>query len=65
MSDNARKDSPEQAEFRQYCRDWLQANKPAEPTVRLPLTPLEIMTQDQLTYLQAWQRSAYDERDSG
>ena len=60
MSDNSRKDSPEQAEFRQYCRDWLQANRPGEPTVRLPLTPLEIMTQDQLTYLQAWQRSAYD-----
>jgi alkylation response protein AidB-like acyl-CoA dehydrogenase len=52
-------DTPEQAEFRQYCRTWLQANKPGEPPVRLPLSPLEIMTREQLDYLQAWQKSAY------
>ena len=60
MSESARQDTQEQAEFRLYCRDWLQANKPAEPTVRLPLSPLEIMTEPQMTYLQAWQKSAYD-----
>ncbi len=60
MSDNASKDSPEQAEFRQYCRDWLHENRPAEPSVRLPQTALEIMTREQLDYLQAWQKSAYD-----
>jgi alkylation response protein AidB-like acyl-CoA dehydrogenase len=60
MSESAGNDSAEQAEFRQYCRDWLQDNKPAEPTVRLPLSPLEIMTEQQLSYLQAWQKSAYD-----
>jgi len=60
MSESAGKDSAEQAEFRQYCRDWLQDNKPAEPPVRLPLSPLEIMTEEQLSYLQAWQKSAYD-----
>lgn len=60
MSENAREDTPEQAEFRQFCRQWLQANKPAEPSVRLPLSPLEIMTEAQLSYLQAWQKSAYD-----
>ena len=59
MSEEASKDSPEQAEFRQYCRDWLKDNHPGEPPVRLPLTPLEIMTQEQLEYLQAWQLSAY------
>jgi len=53
-------DTPEQVEFRQYCRKWLQSNKPGEPPVRLPLSPLEIMTGAQLTYLQAWQKSAYD-----
>ena len=41
MSESAREDTPEQAEFRQYCREWLQANKPGEPPVRLPLSPLE------------------------
>ena len=60
MSDQARKDTPQQAEFRDYCRDWLQQNRPAEPPVRLPLSPLEIMTNEQLHYLQAWQKSAYD-----
>ena len=60
MSENSRKDSPEQASFREYCREWLAANKPGDPPVRLPQTPLEIMTEAQLEYLQAWQKSAYD-----
>ncbi len=60
MSDSARRDSPEQAEFRQYCKAWFKDNHPGEPKVRLPLSPLEIMTQEQLSYLQAWQKSAYD-----
>ena len=60
MSEGARKDTPEQAEFRQHCRDWLQSNTPGEPPVRLPLSALEIMTPEQLAYLQDWQKSAYD-----
>ena len=28
--------------------------------MRLPQTPLEIMTCEQLDYLQAWQKAAYD-----
>ena len=61
MSDSASKDSPEQAEFRQYCRSWLAANRPPDPTVRLPLSALEIMTTEQLSYLQAWHATT-DER---
>jgi hypothetical protein len=60
MSESAKKDSPEQAEFRAHCRDWLQANRPGEPPVRLPLSPLEIMTPGQMEYLQHWQQAAYD-----
>ncbi len=60
MAEAERKDTPEQAEFRQYCRDWLAENSPPETDVRLPLTPLEIMTTDQLHYLQDWQKKAYD-----
>ena len=60
MTEEARKDSDEQAAFRAYCREWLAANRPAEPDVRLPLTALEIMTREQLDYLQDWQKSAYD-----
>ncbi len=60
MSESERKDTPEQAEFRQYCRDWLAENAPPETDVRLPLSPLEIMFEDQLHYLQDWQKKAYD-----
>ena len=60
MSDSASKDNPEQAEFRQHCRDWLCDNTPAEPSFRLPISALEIMTEEQLTYLKDWQKSAYD-----
>jgi alkylation response protein AidB-like acyl-CoA dehydrogenase len=60
MSESASQDTPEQVAFRQHCRDWLQDNHPGEPTVRLPLSALEIMTPEQLSYLQGWQKSAYD-----
>lgn len=60
MSEQARKDTPEQAEFRAYCKTWLADNLPAKPPVRLPQSPLEIMTHEQLTYLCAWQKAAYD-----
>ncbi|MEH6588277.1 MAG: acyl-CoA dehydrogenase family protein [Halioglobus sp.] len=60
MTEARHTDTPEQAQFRQQAKAWLQDNCPAEPAVRLPLTPLEIMTQEQLTYLQAWQKAAYD-----
>ena len=60
MSESASKDSPEQAEFRQYCRTWLAANRPGDPSVRLPLSALEIMTTQQMAYLQSWQKVAYD-----
>ncbi|MBA6412005.1 acyl-CoA dehydrogenase family protein [Parahaliea sp. F7430] len=60
MSESSRNDTAEQAEFRQYCREWLAENKPSDPPVRLPQSALEIMTEPQLEYLQAWQKSAYE-----
>ena len=60
MSKSAREETAEQVAFRQYCRQWLKDNRPGAPPVRLPLSPLEIMTEAQLTYLQKWQKSAYD-----
>jgi alkylation response protein AidB-like acyl-CoA dehydrogenase len=60
MAEAQSKDTPEQAAFREKAKAWIAANRPAEPPVRLPLTPLEIMTQEQLSYLQAWQKDAYD-----
>ncbi|QFU76225.1 acyl-CoA dehydrogenase [Halioglobus maricola] len=60
MSDEQLKDTPEQAQFRADARAWLAENTPEPPTVRLPQSPLEIMTHEQLDYLQAWQKAAYD-----
>lgn len=60
MSQDDHTDTPEQAEFRARARAWLADNQPAEPPVRLPQTPLEIMTEPQLEYLQAWQKAAFD-----
>ena len=54
------KDTPEQAEFRAYCKEWLADNVPAKPDFRLPQTSLEIMTTEQLDYLVAWEKAAYD-----
>jgi alkylation response protein AidB-like acyl-CoA dehydrogenase len=54
-----RRDTPEQAEFRTYCRRWLDENRPAAPTFRLPEYAIEVMTEEQRQYLAAWQRKAY------
>ncbi len=54
-----RKDTPEQAEFREYCRRWLKENRPAPATFRLPQSPIEVMTEEQRVYLSAWQKKAY------
>ncbi len=56
----AKKDTPEQAEFRAYCRDWLANNHPGQPDVHIPQGALEISTRDALEWLQKWQKAAYD-----
>jgi len=60
MSAAERKDTTEQADFRKYCREWLAKNLPGPPPVRLPQSAIELTTHDQLDYLSAWQKSAYD-----
>ncbi|MFT7286029.1 MAG: alkylation response protein AidB-like acyl-CoA dehydrogenase [Halieaceae bacterium] len=60
MSESERRDSAEQAEFRAYCREWIANNHPGEPPVRLPISPIEIMSEQQMAYLQSWQKAAYD-----
>jgi alkylation response protein AidB-like acyl-CoA dehydrogenase len=49
----------EQTEFQDYARRWLAENRPPPPPERLPLTPLEVMTEPQRDYLQSWQRACY------
>lgn len=60
MSAGSRKESPEKATFRAQCREWLSNNKPEKSDVRLPESPVEIMTDEQMDYLQIWQKRAYE-----
>jgi len=57
---SSKKDTPEQAEFRAYCQRWLADNRPPKPGFRLPQSALEVMTDEQRVYLQAWQKKLYD-----
>jgi alkylation response protein AidB-like acyl-CoA dehydrogenase len=54
-----RVDTPEQAEFREYCRRWLAENKPEAPSFRLPISAIEVMTEAQRDYLHRWQKSCH------
>ena len=60
MSQALKKDSPEQADFRAYCREWLSKHDAGTPTVRLPQSAIEIMHTEQLDYLRQWQQQAYE-----
>ena len=60
MSASELQETTEQQEFRAYCREWVAANHPGEPPVRMPQSAIEIMTPAQMDYLQAWQKAAYD-----
>ena len=54
-----RKDTAEQAAFREHCRKWLAENRPERPRFRLPQSPIEVMTEEQRVFLCAWQKKAY------
>ncbi len=49
----------EHEEFREYCRRWLAEHRPAAPSFRLPLSPIEVMTEEQRRYLCAWEKKCY------
>ena len=49
----------EQLEFQEYARRWLEENRPPPPRERLPIPPLEIMTEAHRDYLQAWQAKVH------
>lgn len=50
----------DQIEFQRHARDWLANNAPPPPPVRLPLIASQVSTEEQLHYLQRWQRTCYD-----
>lgn len=51
--------TPEQIEFQEYARRWLVENRPPPSNFRLPMTPIEVATREQLDYLQDWQMKCY------
>ena len=55
-----RKLSQDESDFQQYAGDWLANNAPPPPPVRLPISPIEVMTVAQRDYLQDWQRACYE-----
>src|SRR5262245_842819 len=52
--------TPEQREFREYCRRWLAENRPAAPPFRMPIAAIEVMTEEQRVWLSAWQRKCWE-----
>jgi len=46
--------------FREEVSAWMKANKPADPGFLLPLTFMEVGSEEQLEFLRAWQRTVYD-----
>jgi hypothetical protein len=51
--------TPEQAEFRDHCRRWLAENRPEVPPFRLPIAPIEVMTEEARQWLCTWQKRCY------
>jgi len=61
MNDTVKGDTPEQAEFRVYCREWVTKNRPGPPPAdRTSKTQPGVRSQAMMDYLMAWQKSAYD-----
>ena len=46
-------------EFRNHCRRWLEENRPPAPSFRMPITAIEVMTEEQRRYLAAWQKKCH------
>ncbi len=59
MNDKKMAETPEQIEFRKYCRQWLKNNPPGPEPPGTPTSADRHPTQEQMDYLQAWQTSAY------
>jgi alkylation response protein AidB-like acyl-CoA dehydrogenase len=53
-------ESPEQQEFREYCRRWLEENRPPPTKMPLPQAAYEVTTEDHRAYLCDWQAKCYE-----
>ena len=61
VDDNPRGETPEQQEFRAYCRSWIAGYSEKKPPFHpAPPGPLEIETVPQMDWYRGFQRAAYD-----
>jgi alkylation response protein AidB-like acyl-CoA dehydrogenase len=59
MSQQTKRDTPEQEEFRLYCRDWLGSNNPPLPNFNPVRIGIDVVTDEQLDYYTKWQKAAH------
>lgn len=52
--------SPEAREFREYCRRWLEENRPPPTETPLPQAAYEVTYADHRSYLCDWQAKCYE-----
>ncbi len=61
MNEKISADTPEQAEFRAYCREWVSNNRPGPPPAEhMSKTQAGVRSQAMMDYQVAWQKSAYE-----
>ncbi len=52
--------SADQQEFRDYCRNWLEENRPPPTAIPLPQAAYEVTSDDHRKYLCEWQSKCYE-----
>ena len=52
--------TPEQTQFREYCRRWLEENRPPPTDTPLPQAAYEVTYADHRAYLCDWQTKCYE-----
>ncbi len=53
-------DTPQQADFRRHCRDWLADHHPGKPPIPILEAAPQLTDPVAMTWLKAWQKSAYE-----
>jgi len=57
---NRAQESPQQAEFRAYCRAWLDEHRPPPTKMPLPQAAYEVTAAEHRAYLVDWQAKCYE-----
>lgn len=53
-------ETAEQREFREYCRQWLDENRPPPTSLPLPQAAYEVTAEEHRSYLVDWQNKCYE-----